>query len=579
MEDEDAALECLERLHISEEKSFMTILVDGTRLDCDKEILVDECDYFKALKRFDSQSDQIELKGEIEYEILKCILDYLVGGQLDVNLSNFQPVLQGCQFLQCARAEEATVAFISRHLAKENVFSVHRLGRQLLCGRLVATTASYIAAVFGPVLSLASSRDPDTFLAVSVCRVRELVRTRTQVSEELLVHAVLAWLEADWEERGRWTAELMEHCNLRLFSSAGLAYLQDEGELLDKLGIASQVAEAVQYKSLRLDRKISFWEEEDRWRGHRWPGMVVIASSGSSHASVQCCQLGKLQPAPVWKSLAKKPAELKKASTGSCMVYCHPRLYFLGGEKNWYLHWFDLETSRWGAERGVPPTRLLSGGCVLGPALYLVGGVTLEEWEGVAGGGGAVAPSAAVDRFDTASRSWQPCADLELGRSSPGTAALGGRVWVFGGLRRREMVTSCCCYHPDTDTWTPLASLPDKVAYFSLVTVGDTVIWLLGGLGQDYTCRKTTYKYDTRSGEFTRGPDLNKPRKGAFSFVHDDKIYVCGGSVDGMKYLDTLETLDLQSPDKWREQQLNLKNFNSNLVSVTTLMPVRFLPS
>ena len=216
MEDEDAALECLERLHISEEKSFMTILVDGTRLDCDKEILVDECDYFKALKRFDSQSDQIELKGEIEYEILKCILDYLVDGQLDVNLSNFQPVLQGCQFLQCARAEEATVAFISRHLAKENVFSVHRLGRQLLCGRLVATTASYIAAVFGPVLSLASSRDPDTFLAARVCRVRELVRTRSQVSEELLVHAVLAWLEADWEDRGQWTAELMEHCNLRL---------------------------------------------------------------------------------------------------------------------------------------------------------------------------------------------------------------------------------------------------------------------------------------------------------------------------------------------------------------------------
>ena len=96
------------------------------------------------------------------------------------------------------------------------VFSVHRLGRQLLCGRLVATTASYIAAVFGPVLSLASSRDPDTFLAARVCRVRELVRTRSQVSEELLVHAVLAWLEADWEERGQWTAELMEHCNLRL---------------------------------------------------------------------------------------------------------------------------------------------------------------------------------------------------------------------------------------------------------------------------------------------------------------------------------------------------------------------------
>ena len=96
--------------------------------------------------------------------------------------------------------------------------------------------------------------------------------------------------------------------------------------------------------------------------------------------------------------VAADEAELKKASTGSCMVYCHPRLYFLGGEKNWYLHWFDLETNRWGVETGVPPTRLLSGGCVLDQSLYLVGGVTLDQWEGVAGGAGSVNTSSAMDR-------------------------------------------------------------------------------------------------------------------------------------------------------------------------------------
>ena len=164
------------------------------------------------------------------------------------------------------------------------------------------------------------------------------------------------------------------------------------------------------------------------------------------------------------------------------------------------------------------------------------------------------------------------------GRSSPGVAVLGDKIWVFGGLRRREMLTSCGCYHPDTDSWSLISKLPVKVAYFSIVTQ-EQFIWILGGLGQDYTCRRSTFKYDILADQFIQGPDLNKPRKGSFSFIYQDKIHVCGGSIDGMKYLDTMEILDLKTPNsKWKEQKLNLKNFNSNLVSVTTLVPVRFLP-
>ena len=576
MEDQEGVEKSLKKLQLNEDERLMTIVTENQSFVCDMNILQQECDYFKALERFekDNQSS-IELKGEIDHNILKIIYEYLLGGKLKIDLNNFQILLQGCLFLQCSRAEEATISFISQHLSRENAFGVYQFGKAMLCQKLINTSKFYIENVFNHVLSITQC-DLEFFLASSETILEKLLKTKSEISEELLFYSIIAWLEYDWSERSKHVHKIPSNIDFRLFSSNGLENLTEETDILEKFDLEKQVKAAIKYQSLRQDRKIKYWNEFDRSK--RWPSMIVIGCSGSSHGSVQCCPLSKFSPCPAWKGLTKKPPELKKASTGSSMVYLHPRLYFLGGEQNWYLHWYDLELNRWGVERGVPPARLLSGGCVLGDDLYLVGGVTLDEWEGVKGGAGGVITSCAVDKFSTSAHAWSPCPELDEGRSSPGVIAVDKRIWVFGGLRRREMLTSSCCYNPDTDSWTEISRLPEKIAYFSLVSEGDN-IWIIGGLGQDYTCRRTTYKYNIETDEFFRGPDLERRRKGGFSFISDDKIFVCGGSVDGMKYLDTYEVLDLKCQEKWKEHKLNLKNFNSNLVSVAALLPVRFMPT
>ena len=579
MEDryQESIEESIKKLQISGNERLMTIIVKDEPLVCDMNILQQECDYFKALERFhkDKQSS-IKLKEEIDHEILKIIYEYLLGGKLKIDLNNFQILLQGCLFLQCSKAEEAAISFISQHLSRENCFGVYNFGQLILCQKLIHTCQFYIESIFGQVFNMTNS-DLKSFLNSSEETVlKQLSITKSEISEELIFYAIIAWLERDWHGRSKYVQKYLSNVDFRLFSSNGLEYLSEETDILEKFKLEKEVKLAIKYQSLRQDQKIKYWNERDR--GQRWPSMIVIGSSGSSHGSIQCCPLVKLSPSPTWKGLTKKPPELKKASTGSLMVYLHPRLYFLGGEQNWYLHWYDLELNRWGVERGVPPARLLSGGCVLGDDLYVVGGVTLDEWEGVKGGAGGVITSCAVDKFSTSAHAWSPCPELDIGRSSPGVIVNDKRIWVFGGLRRREMLTSSCCYNPDTDSWTEISRLPEKIAYFSLVSEGD-IIWIIGGLGQDYTCRRSTYKYNIETDEFSRGPDLVRRRKGGFSFISDDKIFVCGGSVDGMKYLDTYETIDLKCQEKWKEHKLNLKNFNSNLVSVTALLPVRFMPT
>ena len=99
MEDQEGIAKSLKKLQLNEDERLMTIVIENESIVCDMKILQQECDYFKALERFkkDNQSS-IELKGEIDYDTLKIIYEYLLGGKLKIDLYNFQILLQGCLF-------------------------------------------------------------------------------------------------------------------------------------------------------------------------------------------------------------------------------------------------------------------------------------------------------------------------------------------------------------------------------------------------------------------------------------------------------------------------------------------------
>ena len=456
---------------------------------------------------------------------------------------------------------------------------IYYFSQQIYCAKLTRSCLVYIESVFGQIFSQVGGGEKagglETFLQTPPGDMADLLSRRLQCSEELLFYALLGWIDYKPEERRPISDQLISCIDFRLFSQAGFDSLLEEPELAD-CELSDRLSAAKTYRALSLNAKISWWRS--RPRSPRWPEMLVVAGSGGLTSGLLCSPLAKFssEPGPVWRNLTKKPAELRRKSTGSCMVYSQPRIYFLGGEKHWSLHWYDLEDNKWGVEVGLPPSRLLSGGCVVQGSLYLVGGVTLDQWDGLQGGAGSVNPSPSMDSYSLTTRVWCQAALMDEARSSPGVVAVRDRVWVFGGLRRRQVLTSCCCYDPQSDCWTNLSDLPEKIAYFSLVSSGHSV-WILGGFGQDYTARRTTYCYDTITDQYTQGPSLNSARKGAFSFIHDNNIYICGGSVDGMKFLDTIEVMNLNSRDGWREQKLNINHFNTNMVSATALLPVRFL--
>ena len=73
-------------------------------------------------------------------------------------------------------------------------------------------------------------------------------------------------------------------------------------------------------------------------------------------------------------------------------------MYFLGGEGRWQLTWYQVEDDKWGVDVGLTPARLLAAVAVVGERIFLIGGVTVEEF-GQGGGevGGARESWSATD--------------------------------------------------------------------------------------------------------------------------------------------------------------------------------------
>ena len=104
------------------------IKIDQEEFSCSKQLLESSCDYFKALQSFDSShQDELVIKGGLDAQSFGIILDFLNDGNLKIDLSNFQKILQSCLFLQCARAEEESISFISQHLSRENALRADSL--------------------------------------------------------------------------------------------------------------------------------------------------------------------------------------------------------------------------------------------------------------------------------------------------------------------------------------------------------------------------------------------------------------------------------------------------------------------
>jgi hypothetical protein len=116
---------------------------------------------------------------------------------------------------------------------------------------------------------------------------------------------------------------------------------------------------------------------------------------------------------------------------------------------------------------------------------------TLDPGAGEPSAPGASAPAptgtapASVAPAPTADVAWQPRTAAPLALTEVAAAALGGRIWVVGGLDVGGRATDAVLvYDPVRDAWSTGPSLPEPVHHAALVT-RDGALYLLGGYVND----------------------------------------------------------------------------------------------
>jgi len=195
---------------------------------------------------------------------------------------------------------------------------------------------------------------------------------------------------------------------------------------------------------------------------------------------------------------------------------------------------YDPTTDTWNASL-TPMSTGRTGLAVaaVGNSLYAIGGRTAT---GGPCSGGGFAELASVERYDVNTDTGTTVASLPSPRSDLAAAAVGGKIYVFGGCRGPTAILSDVdVYDPVTDTWsTAPTDMPTaRAAMYAVETTGGTV-YVIGGWDGVGAGLSTNEAYKVSQDQWTTGlPPMPTARAEAGAVGHNGKIYIVGGATPG----------------------------------------------
>jgi len=135
-----------------------------------------------------------------------------------------------------------------------------------------------------------------------------------------------------------------------------------------------------------------------------------------------------------------------------------------------------------------------------------------------------------VEKYDIDTNTWSPVASLPNQRSDMAAVAHGGKIYVFGGCSDAGVTKEVDMYDPQTNTWTPLALMLTGRASLVAGHSGDKV-YAIGGTTDGVSASNVNEVYDIPSDTWsTNTATMTTTRQEAGVSSHGGRIYVVGGA-------------------------------------------------
>jgi hypothetical protein len=165
---------------------------------------------------------------------------------------------------------------------------------------------------------------------------------------------------------------------------------------------------------------------------------------------------------------------------------------------------------------------------------------------------------------------WEPVEGLYVPRDDFGTAVVGPRVWVLGGMtgERGNRLLSIEVLDTRTDTWeTSDIEMPVGIASFESVAVGPR-IYSFGGLDGDNHATGFAAVLDTRTGRWRDLPALPHRRYAHTVTAWEGEFYVIGGRDDEGRVTET-DVFDPRT-GRWRTTKAPMAHARDSHDTVAT---------
>jgi N-acetylneuraminic acid mutarotase len=137
---------------------------------------------------------------------------------------------------------------------------------------------------------------------------------------------------------------------------------------------------------------------------------------------------------------------------------------------------------------------------------------------------------------------WTEKAALNKARKLAGSAALGGKLYVLGGLNHLDYSLPIEEYDPAGDTWISRGTVPAQ--YKTGVAALSGELYFVAGELHDTTATTSLASYDPVTGRLTQHPAPPTPRVQMEAVVVDGRLYVLGGLDYSHGLLTTVEAFD-----------------------------------
>ncbi|XP_036400415.1 kelch repeat and BTB domain-containing protein 13 [Megalops cyprinoides] len=131
--------------------------------------------------------------------------------------------------------------------------------------------------------------------------------------------------------------------------------------------------------------------------------------------------------------------------------------------------------------------------------------------------------------LDEDEKEWKVLTDLPIDASTTmaGVTVLDNKLYIVGGVRdvSNQVVVSCYCYDPETDTWTTFCS-PRQLRYNFTLVGHEGYLYAIGG-EYERTTMSSVERYQVSTGNWSFVSHLPRPVAGAACAKAMSRIFVC----------------------------------------------------